>query len=285
MRLKKSGAGGKVGEEVLEVVLHENSAGESLAVPEQLRRSLEQICLRLTRENWLLFYESLAAEAQLRARAMVHRCRTAWLAEEDCPVRCLNSLEAELLHLPIFEVGAERRRRSGTQPTATPQQAEQDEQRLREFLCCWEEHEAWAVALEEHLGPLDLEVSRERSNNLQQKTHTPYSVDLCRLAFRNFAVCEGRLFFRLALAMYGLIVRLVEAEVDDAAYQSRLELLESLYTTARRYTVPDDSLARQRLTQEEYTYYLFDPLRRACRLLADGVLDDDEEEEGWIPKG
>merc|ERR1712232_1179277 len=97
--------------------------------------------------------------------------------------------------------------------------SDKEMQQLSIFLQAWKEHEAWVVSFEEHLGPLDLEISRERTNNLQGgKAHTPYAADLCRLAFRNFAVCEGRLFFRLALSIYSLIVRLWRDE-DEASDQ------------------------------------------------------------------
>jgi len=154
------------------------------------------------------------------------------------------------------------------------------EKHVEKFLEAWEEHEAWVSALVEHMGPLDLEVSRERSNNIQHgRSHTPYAADLFRLAFRNFAICEGRLFFALAMAVYGIIARLC----DGRASSQSLELLDSLHALARAYSVQDDSLAAQRGTLTEYRYYLLEPLRRAhIRFLPDGLADREEEDPDGI---
>merc|ERR1712008_563082 len=164
LKASASCAGSKE-QESLEVVLREFTVGEILTVPEQLRQSLEQISLRLTRENWLLFYESVAAEAQLRARTIAHLCRTRWLGKRQFHVRCCLDLEPKLLQLPIFGV----ERISKWAPTAALDFAttEHDEEQLASFVQAWEEYEAWTLSVVEHLGPLDLEVSRERTHNLQ----------------------------------------------------------------------------------------------------------------------
>merc|ERR1711924_521270 len=74
--------------------------------------------------------------------------------------------------------------------------------------------------------------------------HTPYSAELCRLAFRNFAICEARMFFRLALAIYDLILQLCEDRASDVGW----ELLEAYCAMGEEYAVPDDALAKQRNT-------------------------------------
>merc|ERR1712079_256931 len=140
------------------------------------------------------------------------------------------------------------------------------------------EYEAWVVSIEEHLGPLDMEVSRERTNNLQNGAHTPYPADLCRLAFRNFAICEGRSFFVITLAIYNLISRIFASENPPDCS----ELLESLYSIAKNYNVQDDSLALQRSTLEEYQYYLLEPLRRTCVQLG-ATVDEVEEADAREP--
>lgn len=290
-RLKAAGLGNS--QENLEVVLRECSAGEVIIVPEQLRRSLEQIALRLTREDWLLFYDSVAKEAQLRARVVAHHLRIRWLRLNDLPARRLLDLEALMFHLPIFggereglaargistvvpeELLAEARESSGLRP---------DETFLTAFLEAWQEYEDWAVSLEEHLGPLDLEVSRERTINLQRgRAHTPYTGDLCRLAFRNFAICEGRLFFRVALSIYRVISRLFQGEKAGPAEYSRLvPLLNTLHTMAQTYAIPDDALAVQRSTLQEFKLYLLEPLQRASWRLQSADLggeDHDEDED------
>lgn len=309
-QLQVPGAGGKPGmsSESLEVVLRDCSAGDQIALPAQVRRSLEQITLRLTREDWLLFYESIALEAQLRARTIAHHLKSRWLQGRDIAVQRLFDLEAVLLQLPMF--GAEgATAEAAVAATAaasaslgsltlltSKEAAEEEEAHLEAFVELWKEHEAWALSLEEHLGPLDLEVTRERSNNIQRgKAHTPYTVDLCRLAFRNFAICEGRLFFSLALAVYGLIARLLHEDEElqgpeqgvytnnrdcDAAagleipefpparsWDSRLQLLQTLSWLAETYQVQDDALALQRSTLNEFRYYIHEPLQRACKLL------------------
>lgn len=266
LQLKAAGGCATQGE-LLEVVLREFTAGEAIAIPEQIRRSLEQIVLRLARENWLLFYEGIALEAQLRARTVAHHCRLRWLGGAPPPARRKVDLEAVLLQLPLFDtektcpVPSELLAKGGDAAV----EAKKQEGFLAMFLEAWEEHEAWAADLEEHVGPLDLEVSRERSNNLQRgRAHTPYATDLCRLAFRNFAICEGRLFFAFAMAVYGLISRLFE---EGRGRGESIELLESLHAMARLYSVQDDALAAQRSTLQEYRYYLLEPLRRACERL------------------
>merc|ERR1719331_3617480 len=85
LRLKVSRASGSEGD--LEVVMKVFTVGDALTIPEQLRRPLEQVSLRLTRNNWLLFYESIAAEAQLRTRAIASRLRGRWLSLADNGVR------------------------------------------------------------------------------------------------------------------------------------------------------------------------------------------------------
>lgn len=281
-------------QEPLEVVMRAFTVGEALAIPEQLRRPLEQVALRLTRGNWLLFYEGLAAEAQLRARAVAAQFRSQWpsaASAEGEPVRTRGDLEAELLQLAIL-----RGRNSGRQSEPTnssmvalrgsreevEREEKEKEERLENFLQAWREHEAWTVALEEHLGPLDLEVGRERTHNLQRgKAHTPYAADVCRLAFRNFAICEARLFFRLALAVYALIARL---SANRSSLRG-LELLEDLCSMAEEYMVQDDALATQRSTLQEYRYYLLEPLQRARKkLLPDAGPETchDAEEDGFL---
>jgi hypothetical protein len=258
-------------EEPLEVVLKDFTVGETLSIPEQLRRPLEQVSLRLTKNNWLLFYEGIAAEAQLRARAVAAQVRDRWCRPQSLltspdvqdteEVRSNFALEARLLQLPIFnsKTGARTAAVSDLSADLKSQNSE-DEQYLRMFLEAWQEHETWAVSLEEHLGPLDLEIGRERSNNLQRgKAHTPYSAELCRLAFRNFAICEARMFFRLALAIYDLILQLCEDRASDVGW----ELLEAYCEMGEEYAVPDDALAKQRNTLQEYRYYFLEPLQRA----------------------
>jgi hypothetical protein len=269
--------------EPLEVVLKVFTVGESFSMPEQLRRPVEQVSLRLTKNNWLLFYEGIAIEAQLRARAVVSHLRNSWQnpqALEGCDaVRSCADLEPELLQLPIFSKASKRPENSTTAEECIEKSHDDDERHLACFLEAWEEYEAWTVSLEEHLGPLDLEVGRERTNNLQRgKAHTPYAADLCRLAFRNFGICEARLFFRVAIAVYGLIRRLWNMRASESAP----ELLEGLCAMAEAYMVEDDALSTQRNTLQEYRYYLLEPLQRArARLLPnlcdEADIDDDHD--------
>lgn len=261
LRLKVSRT--RIAEEPLEVVMKVFTVGDTLNIPEQLRRPTEQVSLRLTRNNWLLFYEGIAAEAQLRARAFASKIRRRWQSPSSdrlTEARSCLDLEAEMLQLAIFRTKPSAQSEASGEHQVSPQELE-EESRLRDFLEMWQEHEAWAVSLEEHLGPLDLEVSRERTNNMQQgRSHTPYAADLLRLAFRNFAICEARIFFRLAQAVYGLISRLCGRQASETRWQ----LLEDLYEIANGYTVQDDVLAKQRKTLQEYKYYFIEPLKRAC---------------------
>lgn len=248
--------------EVLEVALQEPTVGDSLAVAEQFRRPLEQLALRLTRANWLLFYEGIAIEAQLRARSVAYHLRAQWLLGSSAlpSVRCLADLEPLLLALPIFDAGE----RVGARARGTFSASEIGAQEglLRGLLTAWEEHEEWTEMLGEHVGPLEQSIDRERANNVQgqgRTNHTPHVDDLCRLAFRNFALCEGRLFFAVALALYGVMGRLLAGH----ASRSSLDLLEAIHTIASTYSVHDDSLALQRGTLQEYRYYILNPLKRA----------------------
>jgi len=155
--------------------------------------------------------------------------------------------------------------------------SEYDEEQLERFVQAWEEYEAWTLSVTEHLGPLDLEVSRERTHNLQHgRSHTPYSADLCRLAFRNFAVCEGQLFFALATTVYGLIAAASLGQVSERG-QMLLETLESL---VRAYGVQDDALAAQRNTLHEFRYYLLEPLQRVLAQNSAGGKSGDVEDSG-----
>lgn len=293
LRLKASRHGR---EEALEVVVQDLTVGEKMGIPEVLRRGLEQVTLRLARGDWLLLYESIDKEASLRARAIAHHCRATWLPRGSAPVRSCVDLEAELLQLPIF--GRKRAAEAGKLASdissdlictgsgpAVLESVAQEEMQLRAFLRAWEEHEAWAMALEEHLGPLDLEIGRERANNMQHgRAHTPYAADLCRLAFRNFAICEARLFFALALAVYNLIARLVKGASDspEGSADHGTDLLEGLCAMAEIYSVQDDALATQRNTLQEYRYYLLEPLQRARAQVLPahelGAVEDEEDD-------
>eukprot|EP00928_Gymnodinium_smaydae_P062928 TRINITY_DN46655_c0_g1_i1.p1 TRINITY_DN46655_c0_g1~~TRINITY_DN46655_c0_g1_i1.p1 ORF type:complete len:695 (-),score=184.88 TRINITY_DN46655_c0_g1_i1:19-2103(-) len=265
--------------DVIEVVLRQFTTGDEVSVPAQLHRSLEQTSLRLTREDWLLFYEGIAVEAQLRARTVAQLCREMWhsVSRRPCVARRLVDLEAEMLQLPIFNQRAMASQEAIEASASRSEAAGVEEEGLvRNFLAAWEAHEAWASSLEEHLGPLDMEISRERTNNMQRgKAHTPYSIDLCRLAFRNFAVCEGRLFFVLALTIYGIIERLCSGHQSEES----IGLLEQLHRIAGIYAVEDDFLAVQRNTLQEFKYYLLEPLRRACRCFSEDAGDAEDEEE------
>jgi len=287
LRLRAPGA--RTRDEAIEIVLRDHSAGEASAIPEQMWKSLDQIVLRLTREDWLLLYESISAEAHLRARTVAHHCRALWLSRRPLSAaRRLVDLEAEMLQLPIFGqlggcasgAGSASDEASAVAASADGAVAATEEERhLRMFLQAWEDHEAWVAAVEEHLGPLDLEISRERTNNLQRgRAHTPYAADLLRLAFRNFAICEGRLFFALALGVYGLIARLLAGR----ASAETLELLEALHRMAKAYGVQDDALATQRGTLQEYRYYLLEPLRRTCQRFSAGLDADEEDDDGGV---
>merc|ERR1719401_726364 len=188
-----------------------------------------------------------------------------------------------MLQLPIFKAEAKTPEESCARVSGGMMNHDEDDRLLDCFLEAWQEHEAWTVSLEEHLGALDLEVGRERTNNLQRgKAHTPYAADLCRLAFRNFAICEGRLFFRLALAVYALIRRLWEDQ--DQASDRAWELLEGFSSMAEAYMVEDDALAAQRNTLQEYRYYLLEPLQRARNHLLPGLgaeAHNDGDEDGF----
>ncbi|CAE7453226.1 unnamed protein product [Symbiodinium sp. CCMP2592] len=269
-------------EEAAEVVLRESSAGEEISLQGQLRHNCEQIALKLTRADWLLLYEGVALEAQLRARTVAYQLRQ---RQPDAKGAVqLFDLEAVLLQLPIF--GARGSSPEGAVAAASAACAEAglatgggEDSSLRDFLQTWEDFDGWASSLEEHLGPLDLEVSRERSNNLQKgQSHTPYVLDLCRLAFRNFAICEGRLFISLALALYSLIARTLRDDPErnpsedfkersggGEEHSQRLALLEALHGLTLAFAVQDDALALQRSTLEEYRYYLLEPLSRVCQ--------------------
>ncbi|CAE7382186.1 unnamed protein product [Symbiodinium natans] len=283
LRLVQPAAAGAATAEPLQVVLRESSAGEEIGLQGQLRHNCEQIALKLARADWLLLYEGVALEAQLRARTMAFQLRQRQ-PDAKGAVQLLD-LEVVLLQLPVF--GARGSSPEGAVAAASAACVEaglatgggEEEASLRDFLQTWEDFDGWASSLEEHLGPLDLEVSRERSNNLQRgQSHTPYVVDLCRLAFRNFAICEGRLFISLALALYSLIARALrddperepsedfkQAKGGGEEHSRRLALLEALHNLASTFAVHDDALALQRSTLEEYRYYLLEPLERACQ--------------------
>jgi len=282
LRLQAQHAPGKPGEP-LEVVLQKFSVGETIAVAEQLRRPLDQVALRLVRADWLLFYESVSVEARLRARAVAYHLRREWWLSRGPPlVRRLVDLEAELLRLPLFAASA-----NGKCPGLMESHGGYDtnavaaeEEHLDAFLCAWEEHEEWTSVLEEHVGPLEVCIDRERANNVQHgRAHTPHVADLCRLAFRNFAICEGRLFFAVALALYSLIARLL-SETSVSSGGRGLELLQRFYAMAEVYDVQDDALAQQRSTLQQYRYYILKPLARArVRLVPDADLNEDDYEE------
>jgi len=154
---------------------------------------------------------------------------------------------------------------------------EHDEEQLASFVQAWEEYEAWTLSVVEHLGPLDLEVSRERTHNLQHgRSHTPYSADLCRLAFRNFAVCEGQMFFALAMTVYGLIAA---SSLGQASERGQM-LLETVASLAKAYGVQDDALAAQRSTLHEFRYYLLEPLQRVFAQDSVGGAVGDMEDSG-----
>eukprot|EP00931_Biecheleriopsis_adriatica_P101225 TRINITY_DN76404_c0_g1_i1.p1 TRINITY_DN76404_c0_g1~~TRINITY_DN76404_c0_g1_i1.p1 ORF type:complete len:652 (+),score=174.07 TRINITY_DN76404_c0_g1_i1:116-2071(+) len=285
----------RLGIEPLEVVLRESSAGQEVGLPSQHRHNCEQMALKLTRADWLLLYESVAIEAQLRARTVAYHLRRK--QPSGCmPVRLID-LEAVLLQLPIFgaqgatAAAAVAAAAAASEASASGMSEAVQEQNLSSFLETWREYEAWAASLEDPLGPLDLEVSRERTNNWQGgRGHTPYVVDLCRLAFRNFAICEGRLFIDLALGIYGLVAKLMHEDEQrccrapansrsadaaaglrlhektcEKATEDRLALLEALHCLTRVYSVQDDALAAQRNTLQEFRYYLLEPLQRACK--------------------
>jgi hypothetical protein len=132
--------------EPLEVVLKVFTVGESFSMPEQLRRPVEQVSLRLTKNNWLLFYEGIAIEAQLRARAVVSHLRNSWQnpqALEGCDaVRSCADLEPELLQLPIFSKASKRPENSTTAEECIEKSHDDDERHLACFLEAWEEYEA-----------------------------------------------------------------------------------------------------------------------------------------------
>merc|ERR1712032_27812 len=112
----------------------------------------------------------------------------------------------------------------------------------------------------------------ERANNMQHgRSHTPHVDDLCRLAFRNKALCEGRLYFAVTLAIYDLIAWLCASDVDADESSPELRLLEELRASMEIFCVQDDALASERATLQEYEYYIVKPLKRAHRHLAPGV--------------
>eukprot|EP00439_Symbiodinium_sp_Y106_P047768 s706_g6.t1 len=277
LRLAQPVSAGASAADPLQVVLRESSAGEEISLQGQLRHNCEQIALKLTRADWLLLYEG----AQLRARTVAYQLRQ---RQPDAKGAVqLFDLEAVLLQLPIF--GARGRAQGvtsslvvsrGSSPEGAVAAASaacaeaglapggDEDSSLRDFLQTWEDFDGWASSLEEHLGPLDLEVSRERSNNLQKgQSHTPYVVDLCRLAFRHFASL-GRLFISLALALYSLIARTLRDDPErnpseefkersggGEEHSKRLALLEALHSLMLAFAVQDDALALQRGTLED----------------------------------
>ncbi|CAE6931688.1 unnamed protein product, partial [Symbiodinium sp. CCMP2456] len=100
LELAQPASAGTSAADPLQVVLRESSAGEEIGLQGQLRHNCEQIALKLTRADWLLLYEGVALEAQLRARTVAYQLRQ---RQPDAKGAVqLFDLEAVLLQLPIF---------------------------------------------------------------------------------------------------------------------------------------------------------------------------------------
>merc|ERR1711985_178750 len=112
---------------------------------------------------------------------------------------------------------------------------------LGAFLQLWEEHEDWTLTIEEHLGPLELRIDNEHAVNNARDAHTPHIAEVCRLAFRAFAICSCGIFYPLCTALYALMRRCG----SGAHSEQDLDLLVELHQMAESYNEEDDSLSKQ----------------------------------------
>merc|ERR1719316_797857 len=103
------------------------------------------------------------------------------------------------------------KKNSGTSASGSsrhpPDNKEKERAFLEAFLQLWEEHEDWTLTIEEHLGPLELRIDNEHAVSNERNAHTPHVAEVCRLAFRAFAICSCGLFYHLCTALYALIRR------------------------------------------------------------------------------